>query len=170
MTIRKILFVALLSSLVLAACAGQAQVGEPTPAYPEPGYPSPDEPVTAPAYPGPEEPSDAPWQPQAGDEQLDRGAVFIDSSEILTLESFPPQFMLHLEGSLPTPCHQPRVEVSEPDKDNQIRVEAYSVVDPERVCIQVLEPLDLNVPLGSFPEGDYTVWVNGEQVGELMTP
>ncbi len=170
MTLRKILFVALIGSLILAACASPDQSGEPTQAYPEPGYPSPGEVVTAPAYPGPDEPSSAPWQPQAGDQQLDRGEAFVQTSEILTLESSPPQFMLHMSGSLPTPCHQLRVEVSKPGAENRIQVEVYSLVQPDQVCIQVLEPFDVNVPLGSYVAGSYTVVINGEEMGEFTSP
>jgi hypothetical protein len=54
-----------------------------------------------------------------------------------------------------------------PDDQNQIQVEVYSVIDPEQMCIQVLEPLEANIGLGSFPSGHYTVFVNGEQVGEF---
>lgn len=165
MTLRKILFVILFSSIILSACASPDQVGEPTQAYPSPG----DE-VTSPAYPGPDESSKAPWQPQEGDQRLDRAEAFVQTSEILTLESSPPQFMLHITGSLPTPCHQLRVEVSEPGAENRIQAEVYSLVQPDQVCIQVLEPFDVNVPLGSYAAGNYTVLINGEQIGEFTSP
>jgi hypothetical protein len=93
--------------------------------------------------------------------------VFIDSQDILVMESFPPQYKLSLSGSLPTPCHQLRVKVSEPDAQNRIVVEAYSLVDPEEVCIQVLEPFEANVPLGSFASGEYTVLLNNQEIGQL---
>jgi hypothetical protein len=43
----------------------------------------------------------------------------------------------------------------------------YSVSAPDTVCIQMLEPFSVNFPMGSFPSGHYTLWVNGEQVAEL---
>jgi len=82
-------------------------------------------------------------------------------------KSHPPQIMLVLRGSLPTPCHHLRVAVNAPDAANRITIEVYSVVDPNRVCVQVLAPLDANIPLGSFAAGHYSVWVNGEQIGEF---
>ena len=163
MKLRNILLVALLGSVILAACAGPAQVEEPTAG-------SPDNPVTSPANPEPGDPSAAPWEPRPGDEKLDRGEAFVQASDILVLESFPPQYVLNLEGALPTPCHELRVDVSEPDADNRILVEVYSVVDPEQVCIQILEPFTANVPLGSFPDGSYTLWLNGEQISEFTSP
>lgn len=109
----------------------------------------------------------SPWEPQPGDENLARGEAFVDQAEIVILESFPPQFRLKLTGTLPTPCHQLRVVVSEPDEQERIDVEVYSVVDPDQVCIQVVEPFEANIPIGSFTSGEYTVLVNGKQVGEI---
>ena len=83
------------------------------------------------------------------------------------MESFPVQIMLSLSGSLPTPCNQLRVVNHPPNDENQIHVDVYSVIDPTQVCVQVLEPFDANIGLGSFPTGHYTVWVNGEMVGEF---
>jgi hypothetical protein len=74
-----------------------------------------------------------------------------------------------LQGALPTPCNQLRVIARSPDEQNRIQVDVYSVVDPSQVCAQVLEPLDANIGLGSFPTGHYSVWVNGEMVGEFVT-
>lgn len=163
----KILAALIIGVAVLAACAPATlpETGA-TPSPPEPG--APDDPVTPPATP--EEPSPAPWAPQAGDEALQRGEVFIHQAGILILESFPPQFMLQLQGSLPTPCHELRAVVPEPDAQNRIDVEVYSVVDPGVVCIQMLEPFETNISLDSFPAGQYTVLVNGEEVGEIDAP
>ncbi len=111
-----------------------------------------------------------PFLPAPGDGTMDRGNAFIDSADLRILESFPPRVMLTLQGSLPTPCHQVRVRTSPPDRENKIQVEVYSVSSPGAICIQVLAPFDVNVPLGSFPKGKYTVWVNGEQVGTFDAP
>jgi hypothetical protein len=123
-----------------------------------------DTPVSSddPATPRPEEPL---LLPENG---LIRENVYIESTELLTMESYPLQFMLSISGSLPTPCHQLRVDVSPPDANKKIMVDVYSVTNPEAMCIQVLEPFDTNVALGSFPAGKYTVWVNGEMVAEFQ--
>lgn len=107
--------------------------------------------------------------PNPADSKLIRGKVYLDSTELLTLESFPLQFMLALKGSLPTPCHQLRVSVSPPDADNKVIVNVYSVSNPDEMCAQVLEPFEVNFPLGSFPAGRYTLWVNGEMVTEFQS-
>jgi hypothetical protein len=101
---------------------------------------------------------------------MSRGEVFIDEMQVLTMESFPPQFLLQMSGSLPTPCHHLRADVSDPDSQNQIQVEVYSLADPDAACIQVLEPFQQGINLGSFSQGSYTVVVNGEQVAEIEAP
>ena len=74
-----------------------------------------------------------------------------------------------LAGDLPTPCNQLRAKINPPDTENKIVVDVYSVVDPNQVCVQVLEPFEASIDLGAFPTGHYTVWVNGEMAGEFDT-
>lgn len=149
----------ILVMLALAACT----------AAPAPATPPPDTAVTSP--PAEEiptsEPQLNPLFPQPGDEQLTRGEAFVNESGLLIRESFPPQVALSISGDLPTPCHQLRVAIDVPDSDNRINITVYSVVDPEMACIQVLEPFEEMVDLGSFPSGHYSVWVNGEAAGEF---
>lgn len=141
-------FINLLVILVLSGCA------------PSPNAPISNEPATGPAQ------SD--YIPNPGDASLLRGDVYLDSSDLLTLESFPVQFMLNLKGNVPTPCHQLRIAVSPPDTSNKVIVDVYSVANPDDVCAQVLEPFDVNFSLGSYAEGKYSLWVNGEMVAEFQ--
>ena len=134
----------------------------------EPGTLPPDTAVTSqPLDATLEEPANDPYAPQPGDSALIRGNVFIQETDLLIRESFPPQIALTLSGELPTPCHQLRVQAEEPDADNRINVEVYSVVNPDLACIQVVEPFEANISLGTYPSGHYSVWVNGEMVGEF---
>ncbi len=107
------------------------------------------------------------YAPRPGDEDLQRGEVFLDSAEILAMESYPVQFAVVLKGNLSTPCHQLRVFYHEPDAQKGIKLEVYSLSDPNAVCAQMLEPFEQNVYLGRFPSGHFTVWVNEEQVAEF---
>lgn len=127
----------------------------------------PDSTVTSPGRPGDATPPVNPWDPQPGDKNLERGGVFINGKTLVTMESFPPQYMLSIEGDLPTPCNYLRVKVGEPDAQGQIKVEAYSVIDNTMACIQVLSPFIVNIPLGSFTDVSYTVLLNDEIVGEI---
>jgi hypothetical protein len=108
-----------------------------------------------------------PYSPQAGDEQLMRANAYLDSSQINIMESYPIQIGLSLQGSLPTPCHLLRVDISQPDAKKRIQIDVYSIVDPDKICVQMLQAFDANISLGSFPTGHYSIWVNTEQVGEF---
>ncbi|MGA1823986.1 MAG: DUF333 domain-containing protein [bacterium] len=107
-------------------------------------------------------PSQGALDPQPGDERLIRGNVYLNETDILLLESFPVQVKLLIKGYLPTPCNKLRVTVSKPDDRNRIDVSLYSLVDPETFCAQVLQSFDERVSLGSFKQGSFSVWINGE--------
>lgn len=147
------LMLVLAISLLLAACASAA-------ATPSGG----DAPVNGDT---PQAPGSPDYSPQAGDVKLTRGAVYLNSVDLLTMESFPLQFSLALKGDLPTPCNKLRVRIAQPDERRVIAAAVYSVVDPAMACAQVLEPFEVNIPLGSFPAGHYTVLVNGEKAAEF---
>lgn len=149
------LFISLiLGSLLLAACvAGATQ--------------SPDTAVTSPPVGQIETPAPAEWDPAPGDEKLDRAGIEIMRSDILILESYPPQFVLSLAGELPSQCHKLRVIVNAPDEQRRIQVEVYTLVEPGVICTLMTAPFSVNLPLGSYTEGKYSVWVNGQQVGEI---
>ena len=145
--------------LVMAACTPTGNAATPPP----------DTAVTSPPEDSmpTNEPPESPFAPQPGDDQLTRGEVFLDEASLLIRESFPPQIVLVLRGNLPTPCHELRAEIAPPDPENKVTVEVYSVVDPDTVCIQVLEPLEEQIELGTFAGGHYSVWVNGQLAGEF---
>ncbi len=115
----------------------------------------------------PNEPIENPFAPKPGDVKLTRGNVFIQEASLMIRESYPPQISLSLKGELPTPCNQLRVEFGQPTEDNDINVGIYSMVDPDLMCIQVTKPFEENVALGTFPSGHYSIYVNGELVGEF---
>jgi len=148
--------------------APESGVAEPGGAYPPPSGQT-GNPEESP-YPAPGQITDnnvsSPMNPIPGEEKLTRAEVFIDKSEVSLLTTNPTKAGLSLTGSLPTPCHYLRVKVSPPDAENKIAVEVYSLVDPSQVCIQVLQPFETTLDLGTFAAGTYTVWVNGQQVGE----
>lgn len=149
------------------AIPGGTPFSTPSPGGIQPTLP-PDHLVAAtPGGPSGITPAPGPFDPQPGDQALNRGPVFLDKIESLIALSYPPQVFLRLAGALPTPCHQLRMEVAKPNAQNRIHVEVYSVVDGSLICVQMLEAFDVTVPLGSFPPGKYTIWVNGQQVGEF---
>jgi hypothetical protein len=171
---RKIIlvFTLLSTGLLFVSCGG----GDDP--YPAPGDEQPSEDVSNDLsdepYPEPDQPKDLvagssqfenEYAPQPEDSTLSRGEAYIDSSDILLLESQPVQVQLLLNGNLPNPCYQLRAQVLNPDDQNRIDIEVYSVVDPEMICAEVLEPFEARIPIGSYSDGIFTVWLNGEEVG-----
>ena len=144
--------------LALSACAPVS--GDDAVSYPEPSYPNPVDSTM---------PENDNYAPKPEDANFIRSETYVDSSELLTLESFPLQFMLNLKGNLPTPCHQLRIAVSAPDAENKVNVEVYSVSNPDEICVQVLAPFEVNYSLGSFPTGTYSLWVNGTKVADFQS-
>lgn len=150
---------------LLAACGSGEMVPPPDPTR----LPDPDNSVESPAGNAGNTTAN-PYAPQPGDGALQRGNAYLDSTEISLMESFPPQVGLRLVGNLPTPCHQLRVAVSEPDAEKNIRVEIYSVVQKDVVCVEVLQPFEVSLNLGSYPQGSYSLLVNGSEIGQVMLP
>lgn len=132
----------------------------PFPSYPEPGTPG----VVTPAIP----PSG--YEPQPGDANLERDTVMLelDSSAIFIKPSDPAQAEAILNGNLSDPCHEVRVVVTPPDASKTIDLEVYSVVDTSSACITVIKPFSATIPLGSYTSGEYTVMVNGEELGTFF--
>lgn len=132
---------------------------------PDPAAPS--EPPSAQA-PGPAAPTEAASIPGSDVPPGERGPVYVDTAELLLMESFPVQVNLQVKGALPTPCHELKWEVEAPDSSGRIDVALYSLADPTLACIQVLEDFEAGIPLGSYAEGTYTVYLNGKLVGEVQ--
>jgi hypothetical protein len=157
----KILLTLLLAAVLVAACVpaiGDNAVSYPS--YPDASYPD----SAAGSMPANEN-----FAPMPSDEGMTRAEAYLDGTELLTLESYPLQFMLNLKGNLPNPCHQLRIAVSAPDAENRVNVDVYSIADPDQVCVQALAPFEVNYPLGSFPAGMYSLWVNGEKVADFQS-
>jgi hypothetical protein len=95
----------------------------------------------------------------------DPGPVYIDSAEIQYLESWPVQVRLHVEGSLPTPCHELAYEVR--DLGSSLDVRMWSFADADAICAQVLEPFDVSIDLGAYESANLPVVLNGDQVGTI---
>ena len=151
---------------------GEEGTSEPTASpYPAP-YVAPQPPVTiinnesTPTGTGATS-SGSPLDPLPNENKLERGKATLESSELLSLETYPVQIVLHVKGTLPTPCHHLRATLEKPDKDNRIKLRIYSLFDPGEVCAQVIQTFDTSIPLGSYKTGTYTVYINGEKVGKF---
>ncbi|MCS6992550.1 MAG: hypothetical protein N2117_14710 [Anaerolineales bacterium] len=167
---RYLLLLSLLLLALLSACANPSQGDNPQPAYPNayPSYPSGSgKPVQT--YLPPAQPADPdnPYAPLPADANLQTGPVYLDDYELQPVSNLPPEYTLALRGSLPTPCHALRVRVNVSQEQNRLDVEVYSVSDPNAICTQVLQSFDAQVPIKNLIPGRYTVWLNGEKIGEI---
>jgi hypothetical protein len=118
-----------------------------------------------------------PVEPDGGiggdiDQELISDKAYMDEAQLLIMESYPVQISLSVSGHLPTACHELQYEISEPDAENQIFVEIYSMVDPLHACAELMERFseNISVPVAGLPDGIYTVFVNGDLVGEFSYP
>lgn len=171
------LAIALILMLTLAACSAVPVQPPAPPAQ----LPTTDAPIVLPDRPTqpPDSPVDnstpstgsdsgqpSPYAPQPGDEKLVRGNAFIDSAEILVLESYPEQYTLNLRGSLPNPCYKLRLSITAP-QDGKVNIEAYSLTERGSICIEMLQPFEASLPLNSLPQGEHLILVNGEEVSSI---
>lgn len=110
-----------------------------------------------------------PYAPQTNDSGLEAADISVESASVFMAKSQPPQLLVNFQYFPPTVCHELRVEVSRPDDQNQIHLKAYAVAEKDQACILIApaEPLQANLNLGSFPSGQYTVVLNGNQIGEF---
>jgi hypothetical protein len=99
---------------------------------------------------------------------VEKGEVWVDfdSTQIIVKESFPMQVEIIVSGDLPTPCHELKWEVADPDENKAIHVTIYSEINISVTCAQLLEPFEQVIPLGDFEDTGYSIWVNDYQVGE----
>ena len=95
--------------------------------------------------------------------QAERLPVEVGSVDLLQLESFPVQLMLHVEGLLPNPCSTAGWELTQAPP-GEIEVELYAIPDGSEACIQVLAPFEVNIPLGPQPAGEYRILLNGMDI------
>jgi hypothetical protein len=112
---------------------------------------------------------DTQFTPQPGDEKLQRGEVFINmaASMVRLPDEEIPQPSVLLVGDLPTPCNQARIAYSTVESQNRIDLEVYSLVNPNTNCITVLQPFQVIFPLGDLASGHYSLYVNGQLLGEF---
>lgn len=177
---RTITILLILAALVLAACnSAVEETTTPLENPAETAYPGilvVGMPTITPYYPAPGEDGSAGgvkpiyfYKPTTSDENFAHGEVFLDlkASQILVMESMPVQVNVTLKGDLPTPCHELRVVPVTDEANKRVDLEVYTLVPLSSACIDVLQPFEVTVELGSFSGGTYSVYANGEELGEF---
>jgi hypothetical protein len=159
------LFAVFLVALIFAACGDPGVLGDGGTSVP--ATTSPDEPVTDGGdepivEPGP--PGSIPEPRPPIDGNID-GEVWITSTDLRIMESFPIQVMLDVSGEKPTPCHEIFWTVD--DDGEVIDITMISQVASDQVCAQVIEPFTIAVPLGTWEGESRQVVLNGEEAGSF---
>jgi hypothetical protein len=108
--------------------------------------------------------------PRPEDANLEKATVYVDTIELITLETYPVQYRLHITGSTPTPCHKVRASFGIPDENNAVQVEIYSVAKPNTICAQMLAPFDVSVAINGLAAGKYTLYHGSTRIGEISLP
>lgn len=90
------------------------------------------------------------------------GPIFLDSSELVVAESFPLQVSIKISADLPTPCDEPFWKIA--DDGTTLDVTIFTGVDPAQTCIQMIQPIEFSIDLGSWDE-PREVLLNGEPLG-----
>lgn len=90
----------------------------------------------------------------------------IDGLDVLTLESFPPQYMLHVKAGLPSGCAEPLSHRIAGRQGNVIEVEVLNSLPANAICTAIYGMYEININLGSdFTSGQsYSVRVNDQEV------
>lgn len=114
-----------------------------------------------------ETPTPPAYLPVSSDSHLKKAKVQIDSASLIFTTGNPVQVEVLVNGYLPTPCHELRVQIPEPDDEGNIMIEIYSLTEPEILCEQVLRRFNEKIILGIYPRGSYLVWINGSVVGNF---
>jgi len=94
--------------------------------------------------------------------------AIIDLAEIVLLDDSHSGYGLRITGTIPTPCHELNIDIEEPDNEDQIQIEVYSLSEPGEICIQIIEEFDTTIPLEIFDPDINKLWVNGEQVTKIQ--
>jgi hypothetical protein len=174
----------ILSGIFLTACGNGEQATDPE-VYPSPTdippssdakdlpYPVDEnnpplnmDPLESDPYPEPS--SDETYAPDPGDDEKIRSNVLTEEANVRRIGGGSNEYFLDIGGSLRNPCYELRIVVLPPDEESRIDVDVYAVLSPDSVCTQVLEPFEASVSLGRYTGGQYSVWVNGEKVGDIQ--
>jgi hypothetical protein len=109
------------------------------------------------------------FAPQPADDKLKRGESTVDmeSSQVSMSATEANGVNAVLNGYLPDPCHQLRIVMTPVDSSGKINLEVYSVYRGGTACVTVIQPFEVVYPIGVFTTGHYSVYVNGELLGEF---
>ena len=109
----------------------------------------------------PETAADVVAQPY--DSLLERVDIVVTFAEITKLDAENSEAVLQIAGTYPTPCHRLRIDV-DTSTSSEVRVDAYSLIEPGRGCRGMEQAFDLDIPLGDLQRDKISLIVNDEEM------
>lgn len=111
-----------------------------------------------------------PYAPRLEDVSMREAGVILTSLDLSELpDTTPLRSELTILGSMPSVCNELRIKVNPPDDSYQIFIEIYSIVNPDVNCENVFQQFETSILLGEYSAGQYTIWVNGSFVGDIVS-
>jgi len=73
-------------------------------------------------------------------------------------------------GTVPTLCNKLIFKVDPVDNKNQVIIHIFTTSNLLVTCLKKALPFDQTIRLTKIPSGNYTVWFNGNKLGEYSVP
>lgn len=111
-----------------------------------------------------------PFKPDLEDAGRQVAAVTVTSVILSEKYEFtPPRAAIVITGYMPSVCNELRIEISPPDEQFRVFIEAYSLIDPDIQCDNVFQQFEAEILLGTYSPGRFSVWVNDALVGDFVS-
>jgi hypothetical protein len=115
-------------------------------------------------------PEENPYAPKLEDQKTTKAGVVLTSLDLSERgDATPLRSELTILGSMPSVCNEVRVKVDPPDNAYRIYIEIYSIVNPNLNCENVFQQFEITILLGEYSAGQYSIWVNNELVGDIVS-
>ncbi|GAB4539117.1 MAG: hypothetical protein Fur002_03630 [Anaerolineales bacterium] len=132
--------------------------------------PSAPTPSVTPAAPQLLAPADNPYAAQPDDAKRLRAETMLTSAQLSErIDLDPPRVQVNLLGVMTDACQQLRIQPHLPDGEYRIFIEIYSVSEPSAKCENVFRQFEVNILLGVYSPGRYTLWVNNQRIGDFVS-
>ena len=111
-----------------------------------------------------------PYAPDIEDTGRQVAAVTVTSVIVSEKYEFtPPRAAIVITGYMPSVCNELRIEISPPDDQFRVFIEAYSLIDPDIHCDDVFQQFEAEILLGTYSTGRFTIWVNDALAGDFVS-
>jgi hypothetical protein len=104
------------------------------------------------------------------DSRLIPDVANVSDAKLDTLSVNPPVYVVKITGTIPSACHQLKVDIAKPNEKKVIVIKLTSFLDPGKMCDPGKQPFDISLKLDQLPDGQYNVVVNDINTGSFQYP